>query len=58
MQRSVYDAVYQDVAWETVREREFIRSQQIQIVRKPVSRLDQLAHTLGLRRSRMSDRRD
>ena len=58
IQRSIYDAVHKDVAWETIGEREFIRSQQNEIVRKPSSRLDPLAHTLGLRRSRMSDRRD
>lgn len=58
MQRSIYDAVHQDVAWETIREREFIRSQQNQIVRKTSSRLEQWAHTLGLRRSRTSDRQN
>ena len=49
MQRGIYDT------WETMRERGYLRSQQITIVRQPPSRLDQFAHSLGLRRSRMSD---
>lgn len=55
MQRGIYDRVWNCIAWETMREREFIKSEQIRIVRKPSSRLEQLAHSLGLRRSRMSD---
>jgi len=43
------------IAWETMRERNYITSEQIQIIRQPSSRLDQLAHSLGLRRSRMGD---
>jgi hypothetical protein len=49
MQRGIYDT------WETMRERTYIKSQQIRIVRHPSSQLDHLAHTLGLRRSRASD---
>jgi len=55
MQRGTYDAYSGDVAWETMRERTYIKSEQIRIVRRASSRLEQLAHTLGLRRSRMSD---
>jgi len=55
MQRGTYDAYSGDVAWETMRERTYIKSEQIRIVRRTSSRLEQLAHTLGLRRSRMSD---
>jgi len=50
MQRGIYGA------WETMRERDYIKSQQIEIVRERSSRLAQLAHSLRLRRTRMSDR--
>jgi len=80
MQRGIYDPSWRDIAWETMRERAYTKSmqiqiarqpsspwetiverayitpEQVQIVRKPSSRLDQLTHSLGLRRSRMSDR--
>lgn len=56
MQRGIYDRFWNYSVWETMRERSYIKSQQLNIVRQPSSRLDQLAHTLGLRRSRMSDR--
>ena len=56
MQRGVYDTLTRDISWQTMRERTYIAAQQIRIVRKPSSGLDQLAHTLGLRRSRVSDR--
>jgi hypothetical protein len=49
MQRGIYGN------WETMRESIYIKSQQIRIVRKPSSWFDRLAHTLGLRRSRMND---
>lgn len=55
MQRGIYDSLTRDLSWQTVRERTYIAAQQIRIVRRSSSRLDQLAHTLGLRRSRMSD---
>jgi len=70
MQRSTFD--YSDsISWETMRERnditsEIIRvamrersditSKLIRIIRQPTSRLDQLAHTFGLRRTRTNDR--
>ena len=50
MQRGIYDT------WETIRARAYVKSQQIEIVRQSFSRFDQLAHTLGLRRTRISDR--
>jgi hypothetical protein len=56
MQRGIYDRFWNYLIWETMRERTYIKSQQLKIVRERSSRLDQLAHTLGLRRSRMSDR--
>jgi len=56
MQRGTYDTSLRGVSWETMRERTFIESQQIRIVRQPSSWLDQLIHRLGLRRSRMSDK--
>ncbi|HXV09196.1 MAG TPA: hypothetical protein VD839_00180 [Burkholderiales bacterium] len=55
MQRGIYDTLTRDVSWQTMRERSYIAAQQIRIVRKPSSSLDQLAHALGLRRSRLSD---
>lgn len=55
MQRGTSD-FSKSIAWETMRERNYITLEQIQLVRQPTSRLDQLAHTLGLRRTRMSDR--
>lgn len=55
MQRGIFKALWRDISWETIRERTYIKSQQRLIVRRPSPRLDQLAHTLGLRRSRMSD---
>jgi len=56
MQRGVHYTLSSDIAWETTRERTYLKLQQIHIARQPSSRLDQLAHTLGLRRSRMGDR--
>jgi len=81
MQRGIYDRFWKDISWETLRERAYTKSVQIQIAREPSfpwetlrehahialgkvrfarktsSRLDQLAHALGLRRTRKSDRR-
>ena len=56
VQRGAYDKERKDITWETMRERVYRKSQHGQIVRQPSSGLDQLAHTLGLRRSRRSDR--
>jgi len=49
IQRGIYNT------WETIRERTYIKSQHVDIVRQPSTRLDQLAHTLRLRRSRARD---
>lgn len=57
-QCGVYDLPYQDIVWETTRERNYPRAEQAHIVRQPSSRFDQLAHTSGLRRTRMSDRKE
>jgi len=56
MQRGTYDAYTRAIVWETMRERTYVKSEQLQIVRRPSSWLDQWAHTLGLRRSRMRDK--
>jgi hypothetical protein len=56
MQRGVYESLTRDLSWETMRERTYLAAQQVRIVRQPLSGLAQLAHTLGLRRSRISDR--
>lgn len=50
VQRGIYNT------WETLRERTYIRSQQVDIDRNPATRLGKLAHTFRLRRSRASDR--
>ena len=55
MQRGIFKSLWRDICWETMRERTYIKSQQGRIVRKPSSRLDQLAHSMGLRHTRISD---
>ena len=46
-----------NVSWETIRGRDSVDHKPIAFVRQRSNRLDQLAHSLGLRRSRMSDGR-
>jgi hypothetical protein len=48
------DSVY--TAWESLRERTYVESEQRQVVQRRSSRLVRLAHTMGLMRTRMSDR--
>ena len=48
------DSVY--TAWEPIRERTYIESEQRQVVRDRSPRLVRLAHTLGLLRTRTSDK--
>jgi hypothetical protein len=55
MQRA-FDIFDGDICWETVREREEIDFEQAPFVRQPSSWLDQVAHSLGFRRTRLSDR--
>lgn len=55
MQRGVYDGLFQNMAWETIRERAFMVSEQARVVRQPASRLDRVAHSLRLRRTRAGD---
>jgi len=50
IQRGIYNT------WEIVRERAYVKSEQLGIVRRPSTRLDRLAHTLRLRRTRANDR--
>jgi len=50
IQRGIYNT------WEIIRERAYVKSEQLGIVRRPSTRLDRLAHTLRLRRSRANDR--
>jgi hypothetical protein len=57
MQRGVYDGLFQDMTWETMRERAFMLSEQARVVRRPASRLDRITHSLRLRRTRASDTR-
>ena len=56
VQRGIYDKKRKDITWETMREGVFSGSRHGEIVRQPSSGLDQLAHTLRLRRSRNGDR--
>lgn len=55
MQHGVYGGLFQGTTWETMRERALIGLEQSQIVRQPASRLDRIAHSLRLRRTRASD---
>jgi hypothetical protein len=55
MQCGIYDELRESIAWQTMRERAYDRSMHAQIVRQPMSGFDELAHSLGLRRSRKSD---
>jgi len=56
VQRGIFDSLTRDVSWETLRERNYMKAQQIRVARQPASWLHQLAHTLGVRRSRIGDR--
>jgi hypothetical protein len=55
IQRGTFDKHRKKINWETMRERNRITSEQIRIVREHSSALAQLAHSLGVRRTRMSD---
>lgn len=41
--------------WETIREFAYVKYEQLQFIREPSSRGERIAHTLGLRRTRISD---
>ena len=56
IQRGTYDKARKDIIWETMRERVYSKARHGKIVRRPSSTLDQLGHTLRLRRTRKSDR--
>jgi len=56
MQRGIFTALWGGLSWETMRERTYNKLQQRRIVRQPSSRFNRLAHSLGIRRSRMGDR--
>lgn len=56
VQRGIYDADRESITWQTLRERTFDRLKHGDLVRRPLSGFDELAHSLGLRRSRQSDR--
>lgn len=57
IQRGTYDKVRKEIAWETIRERVYSKSKHARIVRRPSSGLDELAHSLRLRRTRKGDRK-
>lgn len=56
MQRGTFERFWDEISWETIRERSYAESRKEWIVRRPSSTIDQLAHSLRLRRSRMNDR--
>jgi hypothetical protein len=41
--------------WEAIRERSYTKAQQIRVTRQPLHHLDRLAHSFGLRRTRIDD---
>jgi hypothetical protein len=55
VQRHVWNKESVYTAWERIRERTYIESEQSQIVRAPSSRFTRLAHALGLLRNRSND---
>jgi len=55
-QRGNYIGLFQDIAWETLRERALVKPQEMQFVRRGSTQLDQIAHSLRLRRTRASDK--
>ena len=46
------------ITWSTMREGRFRDAREVQALRRPSSRLSQIAHSLGLRRTRVTDRGD
>jgi hypothetical protein len=56
VQRHLWNKASIYTAWEPIRERTYVESEQRQIVRKPSGRLVRLGHSLGLLRSRARDR--
>ena len=55
MERGIHDKFWGDIVWETLRKDTEITLSKARFFRQPSSPLDQLAHSLGLRRSRQSD---
>jgi len=56
MQRGIHDKFWGDIVWEPLRADTDITLEKARFFRQPMSPIDQLAHSLGLRRSRKSDR--
>jgi len=56
VQRGTYDKERKDIIWETMREHAYKRSHHDKIVRQPLSSFAQVAHTLGLSRTRKGDK--
>lgn len=55
LQRGTYDRRSRSISWETMRERTYLISEHGQLVRKPLSWLDRLRHSLRLTRTRKAD---
>ena len=55
MERGIQDKFWRDIVWEPLRAGTDITLGKTRFFRQPVSPLAQLAHSLGLRRSRKSD---
>jgi hypothetical protein len=56
VQRHVWNRESVYTAWETIREREYVESEQLQFVRAPSTPLARWAHAMGLLRNRSRDR--
>ena len=56
MQRGIHDKFWRDIVWEPLRAGTDITSGRARFFRKPSSLLDQLTHSLGVSRTRVTDR--
>jgi len=55
LQRGIYDRHSRSISWETMREGTYLIAEHGQIVRKPLSWLERLRHSLRLIRTRKTD---
>jgi len=55
LQQGIYRRHSRSISWETMRERTYLISEHGQLVRKPLSWLDRLRHSLRMTRTRKTD---
>jgi len=55
IERGIYDGSLKNIIWERLRERANVTASRPRVFRQPGSLFDRLAHSCGLRRTRMSD---